>query len=60
MFADVGIPMIGPVIFLGWFTILPVVAVETIFAIRMLQWRLGFALRWCFLPTHFPCFWDFP
>jgi hypothetical protein len=46
MFADAGIPLIGPVICLGWFTIVPVVAIETIIAVWLLRWRFTFALRW--------------
>jgi hypothetical protein len=45
MFADIGIPLIGPVIVLGWFTIVPVVIIETLVAVWMLRWRVGFALR---------------
>jgi hypothetical protein len=44
MLADTGIPMIGAVIFLGWFMIIPVVVVETLIAMKMLRWRLGYAL----------------
>jgi hypothetical protein len=45
LFADIGIPMIGAVIALGWLTIIPVIIVETIVAMWLLRWRTGFALR---------------
>jgi hypothetical protein len=46
MFADAGIPLLGPVICLGWFSIVPVVAIETLIAVWLLRWRFVFALRW--------------
>ncbi len=48
IFADAGIPLIGPAICLGWFALIPVVIVETLVAVWMLRWRFLFALRWVF------------
>jgi hypothetical protein len=60
MFADIGIPLIGPVIALGWFTIVPVVAIETIVAIWMLRWRAIFALRFVSLANAVSMLLGFP
>jgi len=46
MFANIGIPLIGPAIALGWFTVIPVMLLETVIAMRLLRWRLPFALKW--------------
>ncbi|MEN6458798.1 MAG: hypothetical protein ABFC63_07700 [Thermoguttaceae bacterium] len=46
MFANVGIPLIGPAIGVGWFAFIPVVLVETLIAIWVLRWQFFFALRW--------------
>ena len=44
--ANAGIPLLGPVIALGWFSIVPVVLLETIIAVLLLRWRFAFALKW--------------
>ncbi len=44
--ANAGIPLLGAVIALGWFSIIPVVFLETIIAVALLRWRLAFALKW--------------
>lgn len=46
MLANVGIPLIGPAIALGWLAIVPVVVVEVAAAVWLLGWRVPFALRW--------------
>lgn len=46
IFANAGIPLIGPVIALGWFSIVPVVILESILALFFLRWRFIFALKW--------------
>jgi hypothetical protein len=46
VYANAGIPLIGPVIALGWLSIVPVVFLETIIAMILLRWRFVFALRW--------------
>jgi hypothetical protein len=53
MLADVGIPLIVPVIFLGWFALIPVVFIEAVMAIWILRWRFRFAMWWVFLANVF-------
>ncbi len=46
MLADIGIPLIGFTICLGWFTVIPVSLVETVIAMRVLRWPFLFAVQW--------------
>jgi hypothetical protein len=46
IFANIGIPLLGPVIAFGWFSIVPVVLLEAIIAVVLLRWRFVFALKW--------------
>lgn len=49
IFADVGIPLIGLVVVLGWRVFVPVVILETAIARVLLRWRLRDAFRWVVL-----------
>jgi len=46
LLADVGIPLIGPVVVLGWVVLVPVVLLEAAVAKVMLRWRLVDAIWW--------------
>lgn len=46
LLANAGIPLIGPVVALGWFSIIPVVLLEMAVAKFLLHWRLADALKW--------------
>jgi hypothetical protein len=60
LFADVGIPLIGAVVALGWFTIFPVIAIESLMAVWMLRWQVGFAFRWVSLANVVTMLLGFP
>lgn len=60
MFANIGIPLIGAVIVLGWFTILPVVIIETLMAVWLLHWQFFYALRMISLANAFTMLLGFP
>jgi hypothetical protein len=53
LFADAGIPLIGPAIFFGWFAFIPVALIEAVIAVWMLRWRFPFAAKWAFLANAF-------
>lgn len=46
IFANAGIPLLGPVIALGRFSIIPVVFLEASIAVVLLRWRFTFALKY--------------
>lgn len=46
LLANAGIPLIGPVIALGWLTIVPVVIIEAFVAMRLLGWHFLYAMKW--------------
>lgn len=53
MLANLGIPLIGAAISLGWFTVIPVAILETVLARNLLRWHFLFALWWVTLANLF-------
>ncbi len=53
MLANIGIPLIGAAVFLGWFTIIPVALMEAVVAKVLLRWPFVFAVQWVTLANLF-------
>jgi len=53
MLANIGIPLIGATIELGWFAFIPVSLLEAVIAKVLLRWPFFFAVRWVTLANLF-------